>query len=392
MSGPRRVVILGSTGSIGRQALEVAAAFPERIRVVGLAAGGAAGEIFAEQVRIWRPEVAALASPAAASRVAEICDREVLGGPEGVMAATTWPGSDIVCNAIVGFDGLAPTLAALGAGKDVALANKESIVAAGNLVIEAARRGGARILPVDSEPNAIFQLLALRPTSDVDRLILTASGGPFHGRASEELSGVRPEETLRHPTWKMGPKISVDSATLMNKGFEILEASWLFGLPVDRIDVLIHRGSLVHSLVRLTDGAVLAHLGPPDMRYPIQYALTFPDRLPAPWPGLDLAAVPPLEFLGPDSRASRCLNLAYHVGRIGKSLPAVLSAADEVLVAGFLGGRLGFCDIPRLLEEAVSAHVPFDISSLEEAIRADAAGRQAAQAVMSRQRFGGSAG
>jgi 1-deoxy-D-xylulose-5-phosphate reductoisomerase len=383
LSDVRRVVVLGSTGSIGRQALEVAAAFPERIAIVGLAAGGSSSAAFAEQVRVWRPDVAVLAAPEIARRVAATSGRPILSGTEGLLEAATWPEADLICNAIVGFAGLAPTLAALEAGKDVALANKEPVVAAGNLVLDAARRGGGRLLPVDSEPSAIFQLLVGRSVSDIDRVILTASGGPFYGLTSDELETVTPGAALHHPTWRMGPKISVDSATLMNKGFEVLEASWLFGLPVDRIEVLIHRVSLVHSLVVLRDGAFLAHLGPPDMRYPIQQALTFPMQLKGPWPRLDLAAGPPLQFHKPDSRISACLNLAYEVGRIGKSLPAVLSAADEVLVAGFLGGRCGFGDIPRLLREVVSTHVPFDISGLADAIQADAAGRQAAEVLLS---------
>ncbi len=381
---PRRVSVLGSTGSIGRQALEVAAAFPEHIRVVGLAAAGSGGEsgpsvrLFEEQLRRWRPEVAALLSPAAAAAVSRLTGRRVLGGPEGVTQVATWPGAETVLDAIVGFGGLGPALAALEAGKDLALANKEPIVAAGGLLTSLAREKGVRLLPVDSEPSAVFQLLAGRPTSEIDRLILTASGGPFFGAAPERLAAVTPAEALSHPTWRMGPKITVDSATLMNKGFEVLEATWLFGLPVDRVEVLIHRHSLVHSMVALRDGVLLAHLGPPDMRYPIQYALTYPERLPAPWPGLDLAKAPPLEFHKPDSRAFPCLNLAYRVGRIGKSLPAVLSAADEVLVAGFLAGRLSFPDIPRLLDEVTAGHQPFDVQTLDDAVRADAAGREAA--------------
>jgi len=381
----KRIAILGSTGSIGRQALEVAAAFPDHIRVVGLAAGGGAAEAFVEQLGVWRPEVAAVGDPAAAARVAAAAGREVEAGPQGVEKVAAWPRADLVLNAVVGFAGLGPTLAALAAGKDMALACKEPIVAAGGLITASARRAGARLLPVDSEPSAIFQLLRGCSPGDVERLSLTASGGPFYDTPLDELARVTPEAALRHPTWKMGPKITVDSATLMNKGFEVLEASQLFDLPVERIDVFIHRRSLVHSLVRLKDGVLLAHLGPPDMRYPIQHALTFPARLRAPWPVLDLAGSPPLEFARPDSRAFPCLNLAYEVGRIGKSLPAVLSAADEVAVAGFLGGRIGFTAIPRLLEQVVSDHVPFDIETFEDAARADSAGRGAARRLMSGQ-------
>ena len=373
----KRVVILGSTGSIGRQALEVAAAFPDHLRVVGLAAG--ASDLFAEQLARWRPDVAALVDPEASRRAARASGRAVLAGPEGVAAVAAWPESDLVLNAIVGFAGLAPTLAAIEAGKDVALANKEPIVAAGGLILAAASRRGVRVFPVDSEPSAIFQLLGDRPAADVRRVVLTASGGPFYGRPADELAGVTAAEALHHPTWRMGPKITVDSATLMNKGFEVIEASWLFDLPVDRIEVLIHRHSLVHALVELTDGVILAHLGPPDMRFPIQYALTYPTRRPAPWPGLDLAVAPPLEFRRPDSSGFGCLRLAYQAGRIGKSLPAVLSAADEVFVADFLGGRIGFGDIPRLLGDVAADHEPFRIATMEDAVRADALGRQAAR-------------
>ncbi len=378
------IVILGSTGSIGRQALEVAAAFRDRLEVVGLAAGGADPGAFAAQLEAWHPAVAALADPVAARAASVASGREVLAGPEGIEQVATWPQADLVLNAIVGFGGLAPTLAALSAGKSVALANKEPIVAAGGLILEAARRGGAAVIPVDSEPMAIFQLLHGRASAAIGRLLLTASGGPFYGRSPEELARVTPEAALRHPTWRMGPKITVDSATLMNKGFEVLEAACLFGVEVDRVDVLIHRRSLVHSLVELEDGAILAHLGPPDMRYPIQHALSYPDIWPGPWPRLDLGAAPPLEFARPDAAAFPCLNLAYHVGRIGKSLPAVLSAADEVAVAGFLSGRIRFTEIPRLLEAVVAAHQPFAVEDMGDAVRADAAGREAARALLER--------
>lgn len=379
----KRVAVLGSTGSIGRQALEVAAAFPDRLKIVGLAAGGRDPETFAAQLATWRPEIAALVDDQAALAVAGEAGREVLAGPGGVSEVATWPGADLVLNAIVGFGGLEPTLAALAAGKDVALANKEPIVAAGGLVMAAAREAKARLLPVDSEPSAIFQLLWGHSPGEVARLILTASGGPFYGASARELAAVTPEAALRHPTWRMGPKITIDSATLMNKGFEVLEASCLFEVPVDRIDVVIHRRSLVHSLVELKDGVLLAHLGPPDMRYPIQHALLFGERLEAPWPRLDLAEGPPLAFEAPSSRDFPCLKLAYEVGRMGRSFPAVLSAADEVAVAGFREGRLGFADIPRLLEQVVSAHEPFDIKTPGDAARADGLGRRAAREAMS---------
>jgi len=380
----RHLVILGSTGSIGRQALEVAEAFPDHLRVVGLAAGGSRVDEFVDQLRRWRPAVAALASEKAAARAAEVSGREVLSGPEGVRALARWPEADLVCNALVGFAGLAPTLAAIEAGKDVALANKESLVAGGALVTAAARERGVRLLPVDSEPSAVWQLMAGRDESEIERIVLTASGGPFYGASAEELVRVTPEEALAHPTWRMGPKITVDSATLMNKGLEVIEASWFFSVPVDRIEVVVHRQSLVHSMVVLTDGAVLAHLGPPDMRYPIQQALTYPERLPAPWPGLDLETAGPFTFGPVDTDTFRCLKLAYRVGRIGKSLPAVLSAANEVLVEAFLVGRVRFDHIAELLASIVDAHEAFPIESLSDAVRADAQGREAARAAVSR--------
>lgn len=388
---PKRVAILGSTGSIGRQALEVAEAFPEFIQVVGLSAGGfgaARGltpesvRLFAAQLTRWRPSVAALASAEAADHASRLAGMKVRAGPGGVAEVATWTDADLVLNGVVGFAGLAPTLAAIEAGKDVALANKEPIVAAGGLITSLARRRGVRLLPVDSEPSAVFQLMHGRPASEVDRIILTASGGPFYGLDAQALAAVTPQAALDHPTWRMGPKITVDSATLMNKGFEVIEAGRLFDLPVDRVSVLVHTTSLVHSLIVLKDGVVLAHLGPPDMRYPIQYALLYPERLPSPWPALDLASTGPLTFDSPDTRAFPCLNLAYHAGRIGKSLPAVLSAADEVLVAEFLRGRIGFNDIPRLLEETLADHDPFDIDSLDDAVRADAEGRESALAAV----------
>jgi len=380
----KNVVILGSTGSIGRQALEVAEAFPDRIRVVGLAAEGGREEEFASQLTRWRPAVAALASPEAAARASAVTGRDVLPGPEGVANAASWPDADLVCNAVVGFAGLAPTLAAIEAGKDVALANKESLVAGGALVTSAARQRGVLLLPIDSEPSAIWQLLAGREGVEIERVVLTASGGPFYGASAADLERVSPEEALRHPTWRMGPKITVDSATLMNKGLEVIEASWFFSLPVDRIDVLVHRQSLVHSMVVLTDGTVLAHLGPPDMRYPIQHALTHPERLPAPWPRLDLCAAGPLTFDRVDAETFGCLKLAYQAGKIGKSLPAVLSAANEVLVEAFLVGRVGFGCIAGLLEEIVEGHEAFPIKTLSDAVQADAEGREAARSAVSR--------
>ncbi len=378
----KRLVILGSTGSIGLQALEVVEALPGEFQVVGLASGGAREDLFAAQLERWRPSVAALTLPDAARRAARAVGREVLPGPEGLETAASWPEADLVLNAVVGFAGLSPTLAAIAAGKDVAMANKEALVAAGPLVTASARAKGVTLLPVDSEPSAVYQLMVGRSWSELDRIVLTASGGPFYGRTPADLETVTPEEALHHPTWRMGPKITVDSATLMNKGFEVIEASRLFEVPVERIEVLVHRQSLIHSMVVLTDGVVLAHVGPPDMRYPIQYALTHPRRPPAPWPRLELGTAPALTLARPDPGAFPCLRLAYEAGRAGGSLPAVLSAADEVLVEAFLGGRIGFLDIPRGLERVLSGHRAFEITALEDARRADAEGREAARAFL----------
>ncbi|GAB6875750.1 1-deoxy-D-xylulose-5-phosphate reductoisomerase [Thermaerobacter litoralis] len=379
---PTGVVILGSTGSIGRQAVDVIARMPGRLRAVGLAAGRD-GERLLEQVRRLRPEVVALEDPEAGARWRPLLEREgvrVLTGPGSAEALATWPGATRVLSAITGAAGLRPTLAALEAGRDVALANKESLVVAGALVTRTAARRGVRLLPVDSEHSALFQCLQGRSPAEVERLVLTASGGPFRGWSRDRLAGVTPAEAVRHPNWSMGAKISVDSATLMNKGLEVIEAHWLFGLPAPRIAVVVHPQSIVHGLVELVDGATVAVLAHPDMRQPIQYALCYPERGPRLVERLDLAAVGKLTFEEPDTRTFPCLALAYQALEAGGTAPAVLNAANEVAVAAFLEGRLPFPGIAETVAAVLDRHRPRPVARLEDVLEADAWAREEAQA------------
>ena len=356
----RRISILGSTGSIGRSALAVVEAQADRLEVVGLAAGRNAGR-FAEQVRRHRPRVIAMATPQAlgdaqtALGAAGAAVDGACAGPEGLLAVATHPDADLVLCASSGTTALDATLAAIEAGKTVALANKEVLVMAGGLMMAAAERRGVTILPVDSEHNAIHQCLRGQDPAAVRRLILTASGGPFRTRAAADLAAVTPEEALDHPTWNMGPKITVDSATLMNKGLEVIEARWLFDAPPDRIDVVVHPQSIVHSLVELRDGSLIAQLGVTDMQLPIQYAFSYPDRWEAPLPPLDLVRCGRLEFDRPDVARFPCLALAYRALRGAGGLPIILNAANELAVAAFLARRLPFNGIPAVIEQALDA-------------------------------------
>jgi len=362
----KNLAILGSTGSIGRSALAVVDAHPSRLRLVALAAGDNAA-LLAEQCRRYRPAVAALATPAAVDRLRAACpdaDLRVDAGPEGLTAVATHPDVDIVLCASSGTAGLEAVLAAIEAGKTIALANKEVLVMAGELVMEAARRHGVAVLPVDSEHNAIHQCLHGRNHQEVRRIILTASGGPFRQFTSDELEHVTPEAALRHPTWRMGRKITIDSATLMNKGLEVIEARWLFDAQADQIDVVIHPQSIVHSMVELIDGSVIAQLGVTDMRLPIQYACSYPERWEAALPSLDLTRAGKLEFHAPDTSRFPCLALAYRALRDGGTLPVVLNAANEVAVEVFLEGRLAFPAIPRLIEMTMNAHASQRVSTL----------------------------
>ncbi len=353
-----RVAILGSTGSIGQSALSVAAAHADRLRVVVLAAGENAA-LLAEQVTLFRPEAVAVASPAACTelkaRLGTSNVRILPVGAAGLIEAATYPGVDVVLCASSGTAGLEAALAAIGEGRTLALANKEVLVMAGALMVDAASRRGVPILPVDSEHNAIHQCLDGRQPADVRRLILTASGGPFRLADDETLGRVTPEDALRHPTWRMGRKITIDSATLMNKGLEVIEARWLFGTPADQIDVVVHPQSIVHSMVEFRDGSILAQLGVTDMRLPIQYAFSYPERWSAPTPPLDITRAGALEFHPPDVARFPCLDLAYRSLRHGGAWPVVLNAANEVAVEAFLSRRIGFLDIPRVIERALLA-------------------------------------
>jgi len=373
----RNVLILGSTGSIGTQALEVIAASPE-LRAVGLAAGRG-WETTVAQAREHGVEVIALADRDAAAGAGEAWDGRVLGGEEGVRELIGAVEPDLVLNGIVGAAGLASTVVALSAGVDVALANKESLVLGGELVTALAEATGARLLPVDSEHSALHQLIGAEAPGTVDRLVVTASGGPFRGR--DDLSDVSVADALAHPTWKMGGRITVDSATLMNKGFEVIEAHHLFGVPFERIEVVVHPQSLVHSLIQLIDGSTLAHLGYPDMRVPISYALHFPDRAPVDVPRLDLAAVGALTFEEPDPDTFACLRLALEAGRAGGTAPTVLNAADEVAVAAFLAGEIPFTGIAAVIERTLEALPGRPVGHFDDLFAADAEARRCAGAL-----------
>jgi len=371
----RRIVIVGSTGSIGTQALDVIQGSPE-LEVVGLAAASS-WELLLEQARRFGVERLALADADAAARAGE--HAAVLSGPEGLVELITDTDCDLVLNALVGSAGLGPTIAALGEGIDLALANKESLVVGGELVIALAEATGAHLIPVDSEHSALFQLLEGQRPGTVDRLVLTASGGPFRGRT--DLDGVTVEEALAHPTWAMGGKITIDSATLMNKGLELIEAHHLFGVAYDQIDVVVHPQSIVHALVQLNDGASLAHLGYPDMRVPISYALHHPDRADVPVPLLDLAEVGALTFEAPDARTFACLRLAREAAVAGGTAPCVLNAANEVAVHAFLSGELEFTGIARVIESTLSELPAKPVRHFSDLYEADTQAREVARAV-----------
>ncbi len=376
----KRLVLLGSTGSVGRQTLEVAAHLGE-VEVVALSTRRNI-DLLAAQAARWRPEAVVVEDRDAAARLrAEIgAGLRVLEGAGGLAEVAALPHADLVLVAVVGVAGLAPTLAALGAGTDVALATKEALVAGGALVTAAAARAGAAILPVDSEHSAIFQCLAGIAREVVRRIILTASGGPFRDRTPVSVYGATPEEALSHPTWKMGKKISVDSATLMNKGFEVIEARWLFDLPPERIDVVIHPQSLVHGMVELTDGSLLAQVAPPDMRLPIQYALTHPRRReslmsPLRWDGGEGGVT--MTFARPDPGRFPALGLAYGALAAGGTMPAVLNGANEAAVQLFLERRIPFGEIAALVRRTMDAHRPVPSPDLDEILVADAWAREA---------------
>lgn len=367
----KRLAILGSTGSIGQSALSVVAEHPEEFQVVGLAAGKNV-KLLAEQIRRFRPAVVSVQDEAAAQSLAGRVNGpgapDILWGPAGAQAVASLPEADLVLSAMVGAVGLEPTLAAIEAGKTVALANKETLVAAGPLVMARVRAKGLALIPVDSEHSAIFQSLQGQRQEDIKKLWLTASGGPFRSWTQEQLARVTPEQALKHPNWNMGAKITVDSATMMNKALEVIEASVLFGLPASRIEVCIHPQSIIHSLVEFVDGSWLAQLGRPDMRVPIAYALTYPRRLPLNSTPLDLAQVARLTFEPPDFTRFPALRLGYEAAKAGGTLPAVLNAANEVAVAAFLEGRLPFLGIPRVVEQTMAAHKNEALNDLEQVL------------------------
>jgi 1-deoxy-D-xylulose-5-phosphate reductoisomerase len=373
----RRVLVLGSTGSVGTQALDIVARSSE-LELVGLSAERS-WEVLVEQAREHGVARIALADADAGARAAESwTGGEVLTGAEGLVRLVLESGADLVLNALVGSAGLGPTVATLGEGIDLALANKESLVVGGELVMQLAEATGAQVIPVDSEHSALHQLLAGERPGTVDKLVVTASGGPFRGRSREELADVTVEQALKHPTWAMGGKITIDSATLMNKGLELIEAHHLFGTPYDRIEVVVHPQSIVHSLVTLCDGAMLAHLGHPDMRVPISYALHYPDRVDVPVRPLDLAEVGSLTFEPVDTQAFSCLRLAREAAIAGGTAPCVLNAANEVAVHAFLERGLSFLDIPAVIEETLARLPAAPVRAFESLYEADREARAVA--------------
>jgi 1-deoxy-D-xylulose-5-phosphate reductoisomerase len=373
----RRLLILGSTGSIGTQALDIVERSGD-LELVGLSAERS-WEALVDQARAHGVRCIALADADAGARAGEAwTDGEVLTGPEGLVRLVIESGAELVLNALVGSAGLGPTVAALGEGIDLALANKESLVVGGELVTQLAEATGAQIVPVDSEHSALHQLIAGERPGTIDKLVLTASGGPFRGRSRADLEDVTVEEALKHPTWAMGGKITIDSATLMNKGLELIEAHHLFGTPYERIDVVVHPQSIVHSYVQLCDGAALAHLGYPDMRVPISYALHYPERVDVPVAPLDLAAVGALTFEPVDTDAFPCLRLAREAAVAGGTAPCVLNAANEVAVHAFLDGRLDFLGIPAVIEAALERLPAAPVRAFESLYEADREARAVA--------------
>jgi 1-deoxy-D-xylulose-5-phosphate reductoisomerase len=374
----KRVLILGSTGSIGTQALEVIGA-ADGLQVAGLSADSSWERVLA-QARDHGVPTVALADADSAEQASAAWGGQVLAGEDGVRELIIESKPDLVLNAVVGAAGLGPTIVALTEGIDLALANKESLVIGGELVMALAEATDARILPVDSEHSALFQLIGAEPPGTVDRLVLTASGGPFRGRT--DLSEVTAEEALAHPTWEMGGRITIDSATLMNKGFEMIEAHHLFGVPYERIDVVVHPQSIVHSLVHLNDGASLAHLGYPDMKVPISYALQYPERADVDVPTLDLASVGSLDFEQPDTGTFACLRLAREAGEVGGTAPCVLNAADEVAVEAFLARRISFNGIPDVIERTLEALPAAPIRHFEDLFDVDETAREHARGLV----------
>ncbi|HSW63056.1 MAG TPA: 1-deoxy-D-xylulose-5-phosphate reductoisomerase [Dissulfurispiraceae bacterium] len=378
----KKIVILGSTGSIGRSALRIAEAFPDQYKVVGLAAGRNV-DLLCAQIEQFRPKVVAVSDNAgyAALKAARRGKKSprILAGSDGICEVAAESSADVVLSAIVGSAGLMPTLSAIRAGKTVALANKEALVIAGDIVMAEARKYGSPILPVDSEHSALFQCMHGWKRDGIRRLVLTASGGPFRSRKRSELRDVTAKDALRHPNWSMGKKITIDSATLMNKGLEVIEACHLFGMPLEQISVLIHPQSIVHSLVEYVDGSYLAQMSRPDMRGPIALALSYPERLPGAVEPLRLEQLSSLSFEQPDTKTFPCLDLAYHAMATGGTLPAVMNAANELAVHAFLEGRIRFNDIPRIISRVMNAHTVLPASTIGVVMESDMWARFRAQ-------------
>lgn len=381
MTAPVGIAVLGSTGSIGRQTLDVVSRMPDRFRVVALAAG-ANHDLLIEQIRAFNPEIVACDN--IDEGVTDAAKAVCLSGEDGLIAAATHPDAEIVVVATSGHAAIMPTYRAIEASKTIALANKETIVCAGELIMPLAARHSVEIRPVDSEHSAIWQALGAPQRDDVNRLILTASGGPFRTTPRERLASVTAEEALAHPTWRMGGKITIDSATLMNKGLELIEAHWLFDVPYERIDVLVHPESIIHSIVEFADGSQVAQLSLPDMRLPIQFALTYPKHIGGPCRQLDLAEVGSLHFERPDLDRFPALALARQAGQHGLTYPTVLSAADEVAVEAFLAGRIPFIGMAEVVERTLEAHKPESLTDVAVVFDADAWARQKATKVVAR--------
>ena len=385
----KHIVILGSTGSIGKNALSVVETHADEFKVVGLAANRDV-DTLEQQIRQYRPTLVALNEPTAAhqlrERIRDLNDTEVLTGTEGLQAVATMPQATQVLDGMGGSAGLLPTLAAINAGKDIAFVNKEVMVMAGPLVNAAVKANGVNLIPIDGEMSAIFQCLegARDQQADIHRLLITASGGPFREVPKEALHSVTPQQALRHPNWKMGQKITIDSATMMNKGLEVIEAKWLFNIELSKIDIVVHPESIVHSMVEWTDGSTLAQLGPTDMRIMIQYALTYPRRLSTPVPRLDLMESRALHFEPADFEKFPCLSLAYTAAEVGGTLPVVLSSADEVVVEAFLNACIGFMDIPAILASVMDKHLVINDPTLPDILEVDRWAKSTARSIINK--------
>lgn len=376
----KKIILLGSTGSIGTQTLDIVARHPDRFEIVALAAGRKLS-LVEQQIRKFRPKRVSVADAADANVLREKFNKEgveILVGDEGNASIAVSPEADFVVSAIVGAAGLNPTMKALESGKTVALANKESLVIAGEIMTRAARAHNVPLIPIDSEHSAIFQALAGNRRQDVKRLILTASGGPFFRKTKEELMRVTVDEALKHPNWSMGPKITIDSASLMNKGLEVIEATWFFDIPAAKVDVNVHPQSIIHSMVEYIDGSVMAQLGVPDMRCAISHAMAYPERVDSGVESLDLIKIGNLSFFAPDTDRFPCLRLAYEAANVGRTMPAVLNAANEVAVSRFLNREIGFNGIPELVARILELHQPFPLKTLEDVLEADTWARREA--------------